>query len=80
MEESNVFHVIERNSLVKEIEEGHIHEPEHRSKFFQMLSLKGWKAVDRKYLNRRQKIMMKQILINISGRIQHKFIHKLNRG
>lgn len=80
MEESNIFHVIERNSLVKEIEEGHIHEPEHRSKFFQMLSSKGWKAVDRKYLNRRQKIMIKQILINISGRIQHKFIHKLNRG
>ena len=70
-EESNVFHVIERNSLVKEIEEGNIQEPSNRADFFRMLSSHGWETVDRKYLNSRKKFLLKQTLVKILYKLWH---------
>lgn len=71
-EKSEVIYAIERNSLVGEIEEGHFQEPEQRADFFKILSSKGWKSADRKYLNLRKKMLLKQTLAGFSKRIQHK--------
>lgn len=78
-EKSNVLFAIERNSLVKKIEEGHVQEPDNRADFFRTLSSKGWRAVDRKYLNSRKSILLKQTLANISTRIKRGLRHLLNR-
>ena len=71
-EESNLSYTIERNSLVKKIEEGHIPEPKERADFFQLLSSKGWVAADKKYLGQRKKLMRKEKMVYIFLRIRHK--------
>ena len=61
-EKSDVSFALERNSLVKEIEEGHIQEPANRTQFFHTLRTKGWRAADRKYLYSRKKLKLKQAI------------------
>lgn len=72
LEKSNILYAMERNSLVEEIEEGHVKEPEDRTAFFQMVSSKGWRAADRKYLNKRKNMLFKQKVVNILIKAQHK--------
>lgn len=64
-EESCASYATERNSLVNEISEGHVKKPDERDEFFRMLRVKGWKAVDRKFLRSRKVILRKQLLLKI---------------
>lgn len=68
-EESNVLYAIERNSLVEEIEEGCIQEPSNRADFFRVLQSDGWKAADKKYLNYRKRLLLRQALGNVKGKL-----------
>lgn len=70
-EESNVFYAIERNSLVKEIEEEHIQETSNRADFFRTLSANGWRIADRKYLKSRKKLLLKQTLEKLPRKLWH---------
>ena len=59
-EESNVSYATERNSLVNEIEEGHVKITENRDAFFRTLRTDGWRKADQKYLSERKKILSQQ--------------------
>ena len=59
-EASSADYATERNSLVKEIEEGHVPVPADREAFFADLRKTDWNTVDKKYLGRRQKLIKKQ--------------------
>lgn len=71
-EKSNVMYATERNSLVKEIEEGHVKMPENRDDFFHTLQRDGWNEVDKKYLSIRKRYLLKQKVAKVLKKLLHK--------
>ena len=59
-EESQVSCAMEKNSLVKENEEGYVPVPSAREAFFRTLRAEGWKAADKKYLGLRRWLLLRQ--------------------
>lgn len=73
--ESNASFVTGRNSLVNEIEEGHVQIPADREDFFHTLHTDGWESADQKYLKLRQsKLRRKKI-----SRIPQKLLRLLKK-
>ena len=69
-EESKVSYAIERNSLVSEIQEGHVNVPPEREQFFKLLQEKGWKAADQRFLNKRKKLIREVKMKRIFGKLK----------
>lgn len=70
-EKSDVLYAAtERNSLVTEIEKGHISMPENRDAFFSTLRSGGWKKADRKYLKDRQILRLKIFLARVLRKLR----------
>ena len=70
VQKSEIPAAMERNSLVSEIEDGHVPLPPQREAFFRTLRLQqGWKKADRRFLKLRKKILIKQKIAALSGKI-----------
>ena len=69
-EKSNVLYATERNSLVTEVEKGHVSMPENRDAFFSTLRSGGWKKADRRYLKDRQILRLKIFLFRVFRKLQ----------
>lgn len=69
-EESNVLYATERNSLVTEIEKGHISIPTNRDAFFHTLQSDGWKKADRKFLKKRNTLRLKIFLYGVYRKLR----------
>ena len=57
--ESKAEYATERNSLVHDKEEGLVKMPADRGAFFRTLRSEGWNAADKKFLQRRKKLLLK---------------------
>jgi len=68
-EKSSVSFVTEKNSLVNEIHEGHVAVPAQRSAFFHVLRTQGWEAADKKYLQLRRKLLVRQALTAVPRKL-----------
>ena len=68
-EKSDVAYAIERNSLVKEIGEGHVRAPAERYSFFQTLRNTGWNKADKRFLKKRKMLLWKQRVAQLRGKL-----------
>lgn len=69
-EESKVEYATERNSLVREIEDGHVKLPADRNAFFRTLRTDGWNTADNKFLTRRKKMLLKMKVVQMIKRLK----------